>query len=100
MVRLTVDPVKMKGDVGADKAYLERIRHDWGLDQPLYQQYTSYIENLLLGDFGHSFEKSLPIRTIYLERLPNSLKLELAAFVISIVLDIPVGMLSALKTNT
>src|SRR5437879_1812616 len=99
MVRLTGDPVKMKGDVGADKAYLERIRHDWGLDQPLYRQYTSYIGNLLLGDFGHSFEKSLPVRTIYLERLPNSLKLGLAAFVISMVLGVPLGMLSALKPN-
>src|SRR5437899_1030039 len=100
MVRLTGDPVKMKGDVGADKAYLERIRHDWGLDQPLYRQYTSYIGNLLLGDFGHSFEKSLPVRTIYLERLPNSLKLGLAAFVISMVLGVPLGMLSALRVNT
>jgi peptide/nickel transport system permease protein len=100
MVRLTGDPVKMKGDVGADKAYLERIRHDWGLDQPLYWQYASYIGNLLHGDFGHSFEKSLPVRTIYFERLPNSLKLGFAAFVISMVLGVPFGMLSALKVNT
>src|SRR3989442_12645919 len=100
MVRLTGDPVKMKGDVGADKAYLERIRHDWGLDQPLYRQYTSYIGNLLLGDFGHSFTKSLAVRTIYFERLPNSLKLGLAAFVISMLLGVPLGMLSALKPNT
>jgi len=100
MVRLTGDPVKMKGDVGADKAYLERIRHDWGLDQPLYRQYTSYIGNLVLGDFGHSFEKSLPVRTIYFERLPNSLKLGFAAFVISMVLGVPLGMLSALRVNT
>src|SRR5262249_60122626 len=65
-----------------------------------YRQYTSYIGNLLLGDFGHSFEKSLPVRTIYLERLPNSLKLGFAAFVISMVLGVPLGMLSALKVNT
>src|SRR5262245_62178140 len=100
MVRLTGDPVKMKGEVGADKAYLERIRHDWGLDQPLYRQYASYIGNLLHGDFGHSFETSLPVRTIYFERLPNSLKLGFAAFVISIVLGVPLGMLSALRVNT
>ena len=100
MVRLTGDPVKMKGDVGADRAYLERIRHDWGLDQPLHRQYASYIGNLLRADFGHSFEKSLPVRTIYFERLPNSLKLGFAAFVISIVLGIPLGMLSALKVDT
>jgi len=100
MVRLTGDPVTMKGEVGADATYLERIRHDWGLDQPLYWQYTNYIGNLLRGDFGHSFEKSLPVRTIYFERLPNSLKLGFAAFVISIVLGVPLGMLSALKVNS
>jgi peptide/nickel transport system permease protein len=100
MVRLTGDPVKMRGEVGADAAYLERLRRNWGLDQPLYRQYASFLANLLRGDFGHSFEKSLPVRTIYFERLPNSLKLGFAAFVISMVLGVPLGMLSALKLNT
>src|SRR5262249_61552452 len=100
MVRLTGDPVKMKGEVGADPAYLEEIRHHWGLDKPLYVQYASFMGNLFLGDFGHSFEKALPVRTIYFERLPNSLKLGVAAFVISIVIGVPLGMLSALKVNT
>ena len=100
MVRLTGDPVKMKGEVGADATYLEQIRHNWGLDKPLYQQYTSFIGNLLRGDFGHSFEKSLPVNQIYFERFPNSLKLGFAAFLISMVLGVPLGMLSALKVNT
>src|SRR3989442_10944991 len=100
MVRLTGDPVTMKGEVGADATYLERIRHDWGLDQPLYRQYANYIGNLLRGDFGHSFEKALPVRTIYFERLPNSLKLGFTAFVISVVIGVPLGMLSALKVNS
>lgn len=100
LVRLTGDPVTMKAEAGADAAYIAQLRHNWGLDQPLHRQYTSYMGNLLLGDFGHSFGKSLPVRTIYLERLPNSLKLGFAAFVISLVLGIPLGMLSALRVNT
>ena len=100
LVRLTGDPVQMKGEVGADAAYLERIRHDWGLDRPLYRQYLSYVGNLLVGDFGHSFEKSLSVRSIYFERLPNSLKLGFVAFAISLLLGVPLGMLSALKVNT
>jgi ABC-type dipeptide/oligopeptide/nickel transport system permease component len=52
------------------------------------------------GDFGHSFTKSLAVRTIYFDRLPNSLKLGLAAFAISMLLGVPLGMLSALKPNT
>lgn len=99
MVRLTGDPVKMRGDIG-DAALLEQIRRDWGLDRPLHVQYLSFMANLLRGDFGHSFEKSLPVSTIYFERLPNSLKLGFAAFVISMLLGLPLGMLSALKVNT
>jgi len=100
MVRLTGDPVKMKGEVGADPVYLDAIRHNWGLDRPVYAQYASFMGRLLLGDFGHSFEKALPVRTIYFERLPNSLKLGFAAYVISIVIGVPLGMLSALRVNT
>jgi peptide/nickel transport system permease protein len=100
MVRLTGDPVAMKAEAGADAAYVARIKHDWGLDQPLHWQYLTFIGNLLRGNFGHSFEKSLPVRDIYFERLPNSLKLGFAAFVISIVLGVPSGMLSALKVNS
>ncbi len=100
LVRLTGDPVKMRGEVGADAAYEAKIRHDWGLDQPLPWQYLSFLGKLAQGDFGHSFEKSLPVGTIYFERLPNSLKLGFAAFVISMVLGVPLGMLSALKVNT
>jgi peptide/nickel transport system permease protein len=100
MVRLTGDPVQMKGEVGADPVYLEELKKRWGLDKSLPQQYASFIGKLLQGDFGHSFEKSLPVRDIYFERLPNSLKLGFAAFVISIMLGVPLGMLSALKVNT
>ena len=100
LVRLSGDPVKMKGEIGADPTYLAQIRHDWGLDRPVYVQYASFLANMAQGDFGHSFEKSLPVRTIYFERLPNSLKLGFAAFAISLVIGVPLGMISALKVGT
>src|SRR5262245_47527161 len=100
LVRLTGDPVAMKAEAGADAAYVAQLKKDWGLDQPLYWQYLSFVGNLIRGDFGHSFEKSLPVRDIYFERLPNSLKLGFAAFLISIVLGVPFGMMSALKVNS
>src|SRR5262245_4267385 len=100
LVRLTGDPVAMKAEAGADAADVAQLRQSWGLDQPLYRQYFSFLGKLLHADFGHSFEKSLPVRDIYFERLPNSLKLGFAAFLISIVLGVPFGMLSALKVNS
>ena len=100
MVRLSGDPVEMKGEIGADPAYVQQLRHDWGLDRPLYAQYAGFMADLVRGDFGHSYEKSLPVATIYFERLPNSLKLGFAAFFISILIGVPLGMISALKVNT
>lgn len=100
MVRLTGDPVKMHSEVGADEAYLEQLRHRWGLDKPLYRQYASFMGNLLQGDFGYSYAKSLKVRDIYLDRLPNSLRLGFGAFIISLALGVPLGMLSAVKLNT
>jgi peptide/nickel transport system permease protein len=100
MVRLTGDPVKMHGEVGADRAYLEELRRRWGLDKSLPQQYITFIGGLVQGDFGYSFAKSLKVRDIYLERLPNSLRLGSGAFIISLALGVPLGMLSAIKVNT
>jgi peptide/nickel transport system permease protein len=100
LVRLTGDPVAMKAEAGADAAYVAQLKHNWGLDQPLHWQYLSFLGRLLRADFGHSFEKSLAVRDIYFERLPNSLKLGFAAFLISIALGVPFGMLSALKVNS
>jgi peptide/nickel transport system permease protein len=100
LVRLSGDPVQMKAEAGADPSYLAQIRHDWGLDRPIYVQYASFLGNLVQGDFGHSFEKSLPVSRIYFERLPNSLKLGFAAFVISLLIGVPLGVVSALRVNT
>ena len=99
-VRITGDPADMMAESRGDEAYKAQLRKDWGLDQALHVQYAKYIYNLLQGDMGHSFEKSLAVREIYLSRLPNSIKLGIAGFVISIVLGIPLGMLSAMKVNT
>src|SRR4029434_4657129 len=78
LVRLTGDPVAMKAEAGADAAYVDQRRASWGLDQAVYQQSLSFIGRLLRADFGHSFEKSLPVRDIYFERLPNSIQLGFA----------------------
>jgi peptide/nickel transport system permease protein len=52
MVRLTGDPVKMYGEVGADKVYLDELRRRWGLDKALYVQYFSFMAGLVQGNFG------------------------------------------------
>lgn len=99
-VRLTGDPAEMMAEGRGDEAYKAQLRKDWGLDRPVHIQYFSYLSHLVQGDFGHSFEKALGVRQIYFERLPNSIKLGFAAFIISIAIGIPLGMISAMKVNT
>lgn len=99
VVRFTGDPATMLEEVG-DKAYVAQLREQWGLDRSYLVQYGKYMWGLLHGDFGNSFQKSLAVRDIYFERLPSSLKLGIAAFIISIALGVPMGIVSAMKVNT
>ena len=98
-VRVTGDPASMMAEVG-DEKYLDQLRSDWGLDRGLHVQYAKYMSGLLQGDLGNSFQKSLGVTGIYLERLPSSLKLGFAAFAFSLLVGIPLGMISAMKVNT
>lgn len=98
-VRLTGDPTSALEQV-SDPTLLERLRADWGLNRPIHIQYGIYISDLAHGDFGSSFRHGVSVTDIYFDRLPSSLKLGFAAFIISMGIGIPLGMLSALKVNT
>lgn len=76
---------------------LERIRVDWGLDQPVYVQYLKWLGKLAQGDFGQSFADGRPVLTIIAERIPATLTLTGSALVLALIISIPVGALSALK---
>jgi peptide/nickel transport system permease protein len=98
LVRFTGDPTLML-EGGTDPAYADTLRQRWGLDQPYAVQYALYLRNLAHGDFGNSFQKGVAVTQIYFERLPNSLKLGGWAFLISIVIGVPLGVLAALRVN-
>ncbi|AHY46051.1 ABC-type dipeptide/oligopeptide/nickel transport systems permease component [Rubrobacter radiotolerans] len=73
----------------------------YGLDGPLWQQYLTYMGNLLQGDLGTSFSYgNRSATTILLERLPVSAFLGAQALVIGVVLGMIVGAVSALRQNT
>jgi peptide/nickel transport system permease protein len=75
------------------------VRVEWGLDRPLPVQYLSFLENILTGKLGNSFNYEMPVSTLYFQRLPNSLELALAASLISFVIGIPAGLISAVRVN-
>jgi peptide/nickel transport system permease protein len=99
VVRLTGDPVTLLAEPGARPEDLARVRVEWGLDRPLPVQYLSFLENIVTGKLGNSFNYEMPVSTLYFQRLPNSLELALAASLISFVIGIPAGLISAVRVN-
>src|SRR5690348_1117899 len=100
VVRMTGDPVTLLAEPGARDEDLARIRVEWGLDRPLPLQYFSFVENIAKGDLGKSFNYEMPVSTLYFQRLPNSLELALAATLISFLIGIPAGIVSAVRVNS
>ena len=100
VVRLTGDPVSLLAEPGARAEDLARVRAEWGLDRPLPVQYLSFLHNIATGQLGNSFNYEMPVSQLYFQRLPNSLELALAASLISFLVGIPAGLISAVRVNT
>lgn len=75
-----------------------RVEH--GLDDPFLVQYVSWLTDALRGDLGTSYYQSEPVTSLVLAYLPNTLELALAATAVSIVLAVPLGVLSAVHRDT
>jgi ABC-type dipeptide/oligopeptide/nickel transport system permease component len=100
VVRLTGDPVALLAEPGARAEDLDRVRAEWGLDRPWPVQYLAFARNVLTGELGKSFNYEMPVSTLYFQRLPNSLELALAATLISFLIGIPAGLISAVKVDS
>ena len=100
VVRLTGDPALMMAEPGARPEDLARIRQQWGLDRPWPVQYVSFMRNVFQGELGRSFNYRLPVSELYFQRLPNSLQLALAATMISLLVGVPAGIISAVRVNS
>ncbi len=98
-VRLTGDPAVLFVEPGASQADLDAIREQFGLDQPIWVQYASFVASLAHGDLGQSFYYRTPVFELYLSRLPNSLVLALTAMAFSLLIGIPSGILAAVRVG-
>ena len=99
LMRVTGDPAVLLAEPGASQADLDAIRAQFGLDQPLYVQYVSFITHLVRGDFGQSFYYRTDVFELYMSRLPASLLLAAAAMTFSLVVGIPTGIIAAVRVN-
>lgn len=78
-------------------ADVARIEHAWGLDRPLYIQYFKWLWAMIRGDWGLSYKTGLPVWQMIMSRLPATFTLMFSAFVLSVAIALPAGVLSAVK---
>ncbi len=84
----------------ADVMDIEALRHDLGLDKPLPVRYLIWLGNILKGDLGTSFQQSRPVADLIKELLPNTIILAVCSTLLSFLIAIPAGIISAVKRNT
>jgi ABC-type dipeptide/oligopeptide/nickel transport system permease component len=91
------DPAEVLGGQEASKADIDRIRKEYGLDQPLVVQYVHFVENAVRGDLGISIQSRHPVRELLLQRLAFTLQLALASVLVAAALGLLAGIISSTR---
>lgn len=100
MLRLSGDPVLLFAPMDTSRTDIEEIRERMGFNDPLAVQYSRFMSGAVQGDFGDSTRERRPATEVVIERLPATLQLGAVALVISIVVGVPLGVVSAVKHGT
>lgn len=93
--RLSGDPVALMLPMDAPQSAIQALKEELGLDRPMWEQYLRFLLRAVQGDFGQSYRWQQPALTLVLDRLPATIQLATAAFAFSLMLAIPLGVLSA-----
>jgi ABC-type dipeptide/oligopeptide/nickel transport system permease component len=79
---------------------IEELRRAWGLDQPVYVQYFYWLSHIIRGDLGTSIVTRQPVSLLMLQRLPYTLALMLTSILLSYVIGVLTGIITALKRGS
>ncbi|MCC6790952.1 MAG: ABC transporter permease [Thermomicrobiales bacterium] len=98
------DPAAMKmGREAArpeNKEKLEALRHEMGLDRPIPVQYVLWLQDLSQGEFGDSVRSKRPTIDLFMQKLPATIELVVAATLFAILISFPMGVLAAIRRGT
>ncbi len=102
MIRLVPgDPIEVRrGERGISPERLAELRHEMGLDQPVWKQFLDYVWALLHGDFGTSIVSKTPITTEFFTLFPATVELTLCAMLFAILVGVPAGVVAAAKRGS
>jgi ABC-type dipeptide/oligopeptide/nickel transport system permease component len=87
-----------EGDVSTEQ--LARLRHEYGLDQPLATQYALYLGKIVTGDFGFSYRYRAPVMELIVDRIPATLLLMGPSLILFITLGTVLGIVAARRPNS
>lgn len=100
VLRLSGDPAQTMLGERATPEVLAVFRADWGLDKPILQQFLIYVANAFQGNFGVSSADGREVFSIIAERIPKTLVLTVSAFILSVLVGIPVGIVAAVRRDS
>lgn len=95
LVRLTGDPAFFRVPPTATGEQREQARRELGVDRPVPVQFAIYVSDLARGDFGLSFRTRTPVTDLLAQRVPATISLSAAAFLLTIIVAVPLGLYSA-----
>ena len=94
------DPARLLMGQHGDEKTLAAIRHEMGLDRPIYIQYSRFIAKLLRGDLGMSYRQKRPVAQIIRERFPATAKLAFVSMLLAVIIGMSTGIIAATFRNT
>jgi ABC-type dipeptide/oligopeptide/nickel transport system permease component len=100
VMRLSGDPVPLLLPADAPRSEYERVARELGTDRPLPVQYAVFLGHVVQGDFGRSIHFREPAMRVAIGYLPATVQLGLTAFVLAVLVAVPIGVLSAVRRNT
>ena len=100
LARLTGDPVEWMLSNTATLAAKEQLRHNLGLDLPLWEQFWRATTGIFRGDAGNSYYYVRPVIDLFAERIRATLSLGGLVFCVSILVGVPLGVIAAVKHNS
>lgn len=97
----SADPAVLRAGRGASPQDIAYIRHELGLDKPIYTQFFDYMKGIILHfNLGYSYYSGASVNSLIASRLPATLSLTVGAAVLWVLAGIPVGIVSAIKRGT
>ena len=101
LLRITPgDPIQIEFGQEATPEQIESLREELGLNRPVYIQYLDWMGRMFQGDFGRSIRQRQPVSQLIKERLPATLQLAVLAYVLGLLVSIPLGTLAAIYRDT